>query len=887
MEQPKEYYAFISYKREDKREARRLQHALEYYRLPNHLRQENPELPEYVRPVFRDMTDLEVGELSAQIHAGLEQSHFLIVVCSPRAAASKWVNDEVEYFISLGKQNKIIPYIIEGVPHASNPDEECYPPSLLNLSKEKELLGANINEVGKDSATIRVVSRMFNIRFDTLFQRYQREQKKRRRQLIVAIVLAFLFLSGIAGWIWRQNVLLKEREWKMMENQARAVAEKANQLVDDGDSYLARMLLLETLKPERPYVPDLESCLRKAYSNNTAVLHSDAENWAICFSPDDKYIVSGDGLGRIKVWDAYSGVLVHNLKEHDAMVLSISFSPDGKHFASTSNDKTIKIWDIENGKLIRTLKGHGHYVYSALYDKDGKKIISASADSTIRIWNASTGDLLKSFKEKESFVRYAQFSPDGKSIIEQSTDSLIRIRDIRTGVLKNMIQGHKMSLESLEYSPSGDKIISTSYDGAIKIWNAKTYIEEKCFTPSQSVSGATFTPDEKYIIAYSWIGDTIRVLDASNGHIEKIFVKHIGGVHDVSVSSDSKRLVSASSDNTLRIWDLNNNRHIKLIGEGTFFDVQYTKDGNFIIARTLNENVSRIGLWDSRTGDYVKDVMDAEDANGQMALSPDNKLLALSVGIGLFGGETPILLFNTNKGTTIRIEAHDINSIAFSSDHKKLLVSSDNGFIQIWDIESANLIKTINVAEIYTNMINSVCYSQNNDIIIISSRDNTIGLLDAHNHKLTKVLKGHVGPVHECLSNKNGSLLYSASSDNTVKIWDIKSGLCVKTLLHTNGVNTISLSSDDKWLASGADDRMIRVWNAKTGELVCSLNGHKDRVSKVEFSPDNHHILSYSLLDNNVTIWSFPLLQELIDETYERFKNRQLTPEERRKYYLE
>ena len=63
MEQPKEYYAFISYKREDKKEAKRLQHALEYilqaqhkyHCLPNHLRQENPELPEYVRPVFRDM----------------------------------------------------------------------------------------------------------------------------------------------------------------------------------------------------------------------------------------------------------------------------------------------------------------------------------------------------------------------------------------------------------------------------------------------------------------------------------------------------------------------------------------------------------------------------------------------------------------------------------------------------------------------------------------------------------------------------------------------------------------------------------------------------------------------------------------------------------------
>ena len=235
MAQQKDYYAFISYKREDKKEAKRLQHALEYYRLPNHLRQENPKLPEYVRPVFRDMTDLEVGELSAQIHAGLEQSHFLIVVCSPRAAASKWVNDEVEYFISLGKQNKIIPYIIEGVPHASNPDEECYPPALLSLSKEKELLGANINEVGKDSATIRVVSRMFNIRFDTLFQRYEREQKRKRWMWIgVSFFIALLGLS-IAGYI-----LFLNKQLKTERNEAITARKLAEQERDRAEEEKAR-----------------------------------------------------------------------------------------------------------------------------------------------------------------------------------------------------------------------------------------------------------------------------------------------------------------------------------------------------------------------------------------------------------------------------------------------------------------------------------------------------------------------------------------------------------------------------------------------------------------------------------------------------------------------
>ena len=217
MSEEKNYYAFISYKREDEKEAKRLQHQLEYYQLPNQLRKDNPDLPEYVRPVFRDMTDLEVGELSALIHEALEQSHYLIVVCSPRAAQSKWVNDEVEYFISLGKQDKIIPYIIEGVPHADDSSEECYPPALLQLSKEKELLGANINEVGKEAAGIRVVSKMFGIRFDMLYQRYNRIKKRKRVVVFTLGLLGIILVMTLLGYV---SYAHQQEEYKEFEKRA-------------------------------------------------------------------------------------------------------------------------------------------------------------------------------------------------------------------------------------------------------------------------------------------------------------------------------------------------------------------------------------------------------------------------------------------------------------------------------------------------------------------------------------------------------------------------------------------------------------------------------------------------------------------------------------------
>ena len=390
----KQYYAFISYNHADKKNARELQRWLEYYKLPTNLRKENPSLPKYVRPIFRDDTHLEIADLSPQIHEALEQSHYLIVVCSPNSAQSKWVNDEVEYFISLGKQDKIIPYIIEGVPYADDPLEECYPPALLQLSKEKELLGANINEVGKEAAGIRVVAKMFGIRYDMLYQRYKRDQRKKNAAILSSAITFILLLLSFLGYVIHSNAELKESNWKMMENLSRAISGKALSLIQGGDSYLAQRLLIEVLpesldSPERPYTVEAEQALRNANRYNTAILtgHTGGVNSAI-FSPDGKYIVSSSWDDTIRIWDARTGKELQTLTEHTDWVYSATFSPNGKYIVSSSSDNTIRIWDARTGMELRILKGHTDRVTSATFSPDGKYIVSSSLDKTIRIWDA-------------------------------------------------------------------------------------------------------------------------------------------------------------------------------------------------------------------------------------------------------------------------------------------------------------------------------------------------------------------------------------------------------------------------------------------------------------------------------------------------------------------
>lgn len=207
--------AFISYKREDEEWAKWLQKKLEHYKLPTEIRRKFPNLEFSERPrhVFKDTTDLSGGVLAEEIKKGLDSSKYLIVICSPRAARSKWVCKEVQNFIDTRREKYIIPFIIEGEPNASNIDDECFPEALKSLTAERELLGINVNEYGREAAAVKVAARMFELSFDSLWQRFKREEKKKRRNLIATFIMAIIILLSIIAYgIWANRRITEERD---------------------------------------------------------------------------------------------------------------------------------------------------------------------------------------------------------------------------------------------------------------------------------------------------------------------------------------------------------------------------------------------------------------------------------------------------------------------------------------------------------------------------------------------------------------------------------------------------------------------------------------------------------------------------------------------------
>ena len=205
------YRAFISYSHADSRWARWVHRRVENYRLPSRLRGTNGEfglLPDRFGPIFRDREDLSsAGELGPKIQLALADSEALIVLCSPEAARSPWVDNEILQFKRLGRGDRIFALILSGEPNAGD-ERECFPHALRfeldadgNIgSMPAEPVAADIraNKDGTSLARLKLLSGMLGLPLDTLRQREAARQHRRQFTITSLALLVMLVTSYLA-----------------------------------------------------------------------------------------------------------------------------------------------------------------------------------------------------------------------------------------------------------------------------------------------------------------------------------------------------------------------------------------------------------------------------------------------------------------------------------------------------------------------------------------------------------------------------------------------------------------------------------------------------------------------------------------------------------------
>jgi formylglycine-generating enzyme required for sulfatase activity len=244
------YRGFISYSHADTSWAKWLHRALEGFTIDKDLAGRataTGSIPKTLRPIFRDRDEFTAGHtIPEQILAALDASHALIVICSPAAAKSRDVNEEIRLFKSRHPERPVVPLIVSGKPE--DPELECFPqPLRFKLDADGKvtnepikLLAADAREEadGKSLALDKVIAGLLDVSSDDIFRRAERERRSalRRRQRVQAVFGVLLLLLAMMGgaWLYRDE-LLKQYYWRAFMGPSVLTAEQERALSTGGE----------------------------------------------------------------------------------------------------------------------------------------------------------------------------------------------------------------------------------------------------------------------------------------------------------------------------------------------------------------------------------------------------------------------------------------------------------------------------------------------------------------------------------------------------------------------------------------------------------------------------------------------------------------------------
>ncbi|MBY0228327.1 MAG: hypothetical protein K2W96_03495 [Gemmataceae bacterium] len=577
----------------------------------------------------------------------------------------------------------------------------------------------------------------------------------------------------------------------------------------------------------------------------------------VAFSPDGKWLATGDFENNLKLRDPRTAETKKTLKGHSASVNAVAFSGDSKTILTASLDKTLKLWDAEKGTVVRTLEGHTDWVLGAAFSTDGKTVVSASKDGTGRVWDAATGKVRHALKGHASWVEGAALSPDGKTAATCGHDNLVKVWDAATGKLKATHEGHTGVVNNVAFSKDGDSLYTVSHDLTARMWGvegglattvgdlhseriyglavasdgtmvtggwdrmAKTWHKEKeqrTFRPKRylpenlfACSALAASPDGK-LLAVGGDERVIKILDAATGVLLRLLEGHEDAIGGLAFSPDGKTLASAGFDGRAILWDAGTGKILrKLEGHTNWvFCVAFSSDGRNLATGGYDRTVR---LWDAGTGKESARFTRHKGGVRAVAFDPKGGRLAST------GTDRTIRLWDLKKLEEVAVfKGHEeaVRALAWSADGRLASASEDNK-VKLWD-DAGKELRTISVASSPT--IPAVAFTPGGSLL--ASTDGNGIRLDGPTGQ-TGPFARHTEPVSAVAFSPDGMTMYTASRDRVVRAWPAASERRLwETLLEGDGGQMWFnlFSPDGKRIASGGQGKLLRIRPASLGSAV-------------------------------------------------------------------
>ena len=651
------YAAFLTYSSKDAAFARRLHAALEGFHIPKTLGHfDLAGKPNRVYPVFRDREELAAGLLGTELEAALRASNALIVVCSPNAVASPWVDTEVRYFLSLGRPERAFAIIAEGEPNASasgNPDQECFPAALREGPREWLAADARETKDGFRNAWLKVVAGLLSVNAGVL-----RDRDRQRRGRVV--------LLAIAGW-FALAALIATGVGKLELSDAReAFTARAILLAERGERTSALPFALAGLGGDRPRA---EAALETLGGRLrlVAVLDAPQPNAEMQLSSDGKILVTRSGNYELALWNTTDGT--KRVPMHTAE--RFWFEEDGLRIVLYSAP-SLEIVDVGSGaSLAPREEVWAARLGDSVFVSGGVAAAQIASDS-VRAWDVSVARPIATLESPG--VRTPLFlSASGRLLVTCNDAGSCSVWDVRhqrkLAVLRSVYG-------DLAISATDDRIAAKSGYDTVTIWDATSGAVVRKVSIPGNVHSPIFSSDGTRL-AVSSAGTRGQLLDSANGNL----IADLGAVEEktnaMTFSDDGSRLTVIGQGSTGTLWDSKSGKKLLAFdAKDSAALIRMSPNADRLLVQSFDLKTS---LWDGSSGREIKDLgsMDRIESTMFSASNGPFFIRTINAGASIWTHEGQKVA-DLGPGSELDFQ--------ISKDGSRAAGFAGDGVVEIWDL---------------------------------------------------------------------------------------------------------------------------------------------------------------------------------------------------------